>query len=135
MELMTIEEIKRYAQVYVKLLGGENLPTSLYIYGGERIMEEYREKIYYATLVTMLFNNNKQLDEEIINISTYVLLNKSKKDENACKFYEELSSKFNCEFENKFDNLKFKKLCTVLQCEFKVNEKINHQTTLNDFVK
>ena len=135
MELMTLEEIKRFAQVYVGVLGGEDFSTGLYINGGERIMVEYREKIYYATLVTMLIDNNKQLDEEMINICTYNLLKKSRKDENDCKFYEELSSRFNCNFNNKMDNFKFNKLCKTLQCDFKVNEKTNCQTTLNDFVK
>ncbi len=122
MNRMTIDEIKRYSQVYVRVLGNNNCANDLEINGGRYIMEEFKDKIYYANLVSMLIKNNADKSEEEINKITYDNLKSTQYKQDKLAFYNLMEDKFNCHFESQLDNMKFKKLCITISDRQKENE-------------
>ena len=77
---MTIDEVERYSKVYIKMLGIGKSTNELKILGGQSIMTEAKKKIFFANLVNMLIESNKDKDKADILDAVNTTLTKTALD-------------------------------------------------------
>lgn len=115
MQKMTLDEINRYSKVYVRMLGVGQSIHELKIVGGESIMNEAKNKIYFANLVKMVIESNQDKNQETILNDIYIGLKNSTLKSNKTALYETIKKAYNCESGNKMQDAKFKLICEKVQ--------------------
>ncbi len=112
---MTIDEVERYSKVYIKMLGIGKSTNELKILGGQSIMTEAKKKIFFANLVNMLIESNKDKDKADILDAVNTTLTKTAYSNDKYALYNTLQNNFNCHSSNSFEDAKFKLICEQVQ--------------------
>ena len=115
MQKMTLDEINRFSQIYIRMLGTGQSTSELKVLGGERLTSAVKDKIYFANLVRMVIESNQEKNQEKILNDIYKDLNDSTSSNSKTALFESIKNTYNCESGNKMQDAKFKLICEMVQ--------------------